>query len=110
MEVVGSARIRLVPPARLGCGGALGRGSSSKYPDPSMLMCGRIRSSQWGNQSVFLPASVIKAGTKRHTTSASIATAGQAESELLDRRVAVQDEAREHAEHDRRRRPDDAPE
>ena len=57
--------------------GAAGRGAglSSKYPEPSMLMWGRIRSSQRGSQSVFLPAIVIRAGTKRHTTIASIATA-----------------------------------
>ena len=40
-----------------------------------MLMWGRIRSSQWGSQIVLLPATVINAGTNRHTTTASITTA-----------------------------------
>ena len=93
-----------------GAGAALGGGSAAKYPEPSMLICGRMRSSQRGSQIVALPAVAINAGTKKHTTTASTATAvARPSPELLDRGVAVEDEAAEHAEHDQRRRADDAP-
>jgi hypothetical protein len=61
---------------------------------------GRTRSSQRGNQIVALPATAINAGTKRHTTIASIATAAR-----LDAFERLPRPSRRRAQDERRRDP-----
>ena len=69
-----------------------------------------IRSSQRGNHQFARPTSTITAGTSRQRTTRRVDRDGDAhaDAELLDRRVAVDDEGEEDADHDQRGRGDHA--
>ena len=85
-----------------------GWGTGSGAGPPSTLMCGSLRSSHFGSHQVRSPQSSITAGSRTQTMRPGDQDRrGQADAELLDGRVAVEDEAGEDRDHDRRRRGDD---
>ena len=67
-----------------------------------MLMRGRCRPSQDGIHQLALPSSVITAGHEQaaHEGCVDRDRHREPDAELLDHRISVEDEAREHADHD----------